>query len=176
MRRKSAVVFSGLLALSGLGIMLFACQSELDPAPVSTSTPTPDPLALARQWVNENTPVLVGELVELVLGSDLGFGALDVHIRDLVREDVTEQLTVGLDASFALDASDWRKVLVTLTGVVEVVTDSAEVLGGLAEVPAVKGSIEVTQPFIATLRNDTEFDWERVEDELEISVDLTASE
>lgn len=120
--------------------------------------------------------MITGELVGLVLERDLGFSALDVHVKDLIRADVTEQLTVGLNASFAPDNSNWRVVHVTLTGVVEITTDPVDVLGGLMEIPAIQGTIEVTQPYIATLTGDSDFVWARVEDGLEIDIDLDAAQ
>ena len=125
--------------------------------------------------------MLASEVINLVLEtdleSDLGLSFLNTQVKDIIRTDVTEQLQVGLDASFSLHASNWRKVLVTLTGVVEIATEPVSLIGSLGvKVPAIEGTIEVEQPYILTLQEDGSFTWERVEDELTISIDLDTVE
>ena len=164
--------FAVVLALvAGIAV---SCQPEDESPP--TPTPTPDPVTLAQDWVDDNLGTFAAELIDLVLVSDLGFGALDVHVKNLIRADVTEQLSVGLNASFSPDATNWRVVLVVLTGVVTVLTEPAEALGGLVKVPAIEGTIEVSQPYEATLLADETFYWERVEDGLSVAIDLAAAQ
>ena len=184
MRRKILWPAGGLAILGGLILLsIAACQVEPEPTPVPvpTPTPTPGPLTLARHWVDKNLPIFACELVDLVLESDLGFRLPDTHVnrihRFTVREHVTEQLPVRIDASFALDASDRRKVLVTLTGVVEIATDPSSVINGdPVEIPGIVGTIEVEQPYVVTLQDDENFTRKRVRERLNIRTDLETVE
>ena len=169
-----AAVLALSVVLALVVVIAMSCEPEAEAtlAPI----PTPDPLTLAQDWVDDNLGTFAAELIDLVLVSDLGFGALDVQVKNLIRADVTEQLSVGLNASFSLDAANWRVVLVVLTGVVTIVTEPTEALGGVVKVHAIEGTIEVEQPYTATLQEDETFVWERVPEGLSISIDLSAAQ
>ena len=131
------------------------------PEPTATTVPTAvpeptavppqvDPAPIVESWLSENIDVISDHLVAAILAADLGYAALDVHIKTAIKSDVVEQVGVGVEVEFDLSLlpNRWDEIPVTVTSEVEIMTEPQSLAGGLVKIPALTGTITVSKPYV----------------------------